>query len=259
MRRIGRRAAVLAAAAVVCLGAGAARGETVMLFAAASTAQAIEEVVAAYEASHADRVKAVFAASSTLARQIAQGAPADIFLSANRDWMDYLEERGLLGVGSRVHPLANRLVLIAPAASATVQPVDAETDFSALLAGGRLAMGDPGHVPAGIYAKAALERLGHWPRLAGRLAYTSDVRGALALVERGEAAAGIVYATDAALSERVRVIGSFPAELTPPIAYALALVGQEPRRAARRFYDFLLGPEARRLFLRHGFLAPDRP
>jgi molybdate transport system substrate-binding protein len=250
------RLPVFSLALMFLLAAVPARAETVLLFAAASTTHAIEDMIRAYEAGHGDRIKVVFAASSTLARQIANGAPADIFLSANVQWVDYLEDRGAIAAESRVNLLGNRLVLVAPLDAVPIVDIRPGTDFTSLLGDGRLVIGDPGHVPAGLYAKAALESLGAWSGLAGRLAYAGNVRAALALVERGEAAAGIVYATDARISAGVEIVGEFPAELIPAIAYPLALTRAEPSPAARRFYDFLRSADAQRLFEQHGFIAP---
>jgi molybdate transport system substrate-binding protein len=171
-----------------------------------------------YETVARVRITASFAASSTLAKQIEAGAPADIFLSANPRWMDYLETGGHLIEGSRRDLVGNRIVLIAPEDSPLGNlKINAELDILHLLEGhSRLAMGDPAHVPAGLYAKQALQTLGLWETVANRLAPMADVRAALTLVERGETPLGLVYATDAAISERVKVVGTFPAGSRSP-------------------------------------------
>lgn len=228
----------------------------VTLFAAASATDAVNEVAEAYAARTGGSIRPVVAASSTLARQIAQGAPADLFLSANVTWMDHLAGQGMILSDSRIPLLSNRLVLIAPAASALRLRLTPGLDLAALLGDGRLAVGDPNHVPAGIYARQALEGLGLWDQVADKLAQSSNVRAALALVDRGEAVAGIVYETDAAISPRVRIVDSFPSGVTPKIVYPLAIVAGHDRPAVRRFYQFLQSAEATAIFSKHGFTRP---
>lgn len=257
------------------LAAGPALAGEVTIFAAVSTGNALEDLAERYMAAGGGRVRTVLAASSTLAKQIAQGAPADLFLSANPAWMDYLAARGALDPAGRVDLLGNRLVLIAPRADHQGDPaqeggpgddlgeIDAARLGDFLLAerpeAKPLVIADPNHVPAGIYGKAALETLGLWPRLARRAVRTADVRAALALVDRGEAAAGVVYATDAAISPRVRIVGRFPAGSHAPIVYPLALVGESASDAALQFYDYLRGTDAAEVFRAHGFLVPSEP
>ena len=264
-RSLGRRS-LLAAALTLLLTAATdhATGraaEPVTLFAAASTTDAVSEIAELYEHETGQSVRAVFAASSTLARQIAQGAPADLYLSANPRWMDHLAEKDLIEPGSRLDLLGNRLVLIAPAGSKVAKSkVDVEIapgfDLAGLLGDRPLALADPDHVPAGLYAKAALAQLGVWPQVAGRAAYAAHVRAALALVDRGEAATGIVYATDAAIARRVRVLGRFPAASHPPIRYPLAMVAGRRSAAVEAFHAFLQGPEAAGRFRARGFTLP---
>jgi molybdate transport system substrate-binding protein len=249
----------------LALSTGTARAGEVTVFAAASTSAALEDLAERYMAAGGGRIRMVFAASSTLAKQIAQGAPADLFLSANPAWMNYLTERGAVDPMSRVDLLGNRLVLIVPLTGAGKSNHPGEVD-SAWLAdlvlgegSGPLVIADPGHVPAGMYGKAALDALGLWQKLAGRAVRTADVRAALALVDRGEAAAGVVYATDAAISHKVRIVGRFPAGSHPPIVYPLALIAGRPSAAALRFYDHLLSAEAAEVFRAHGFLVPPEP
>ena len=249
------RAAVARAALVAALASALvpmARAE-VLLFAAASTASAVSEVIALYAAGKGERVRASFASSGTLARQIALGAPANVFLSANRRWMDYLDRRRLIVSGSRLDLFGNRLVLIAPKASAIVLAIGPGFALLRALGDGRLAVADPAHVPAGLYARQALTALGVWDAIAPRTARAGDVRGALALVARGEVPAGIVYATDLRVSRRVRLIGTFPPSSHTPITYPAALVAGQDTRAAHRFYVFLMSGAALRVFARHGF------
>ncbi|MFQ5775973.1 MAG: molybdate ABC transporter substrate-binding protein [Kiloniellaceae bacterium] len=249
----------MAIASLVGVGGGPGRAERpVTVFAAASTANAVQAVAAAFAAEGGGAVRTVFAASSTLAQQIARGAPADLFLSANNAWMDALARKGVIDPASRIDLLGNRLVLIAPRRSRLEVALAPGFALAAALGEGRLAMGDPGHVPAGIYAKAALERLGVWDELAPKAAFAGDARAALALVERGEAAAGIVYATDAAIGARVRVVATFPADGQGPIVYPLAVVAGRRSPAVEAFYRFLRGPRARAIFRAQGFIAPAR-
>ena len=241
----------------VSAGPGTAAAETVTLFAAASTTDAVNDIAEAFAAETGGSIRPVVAASSTLARQIGQGAPADLYLSANVRWMDHLTEQGLIERQSRLTLLSNRLVLAAPGDSDLQVTLSRDADLAAKLGDGRIAIGDPAHVPAGIYAQEALEALGLWQDLTGKLAQTANVRAALALVERGEALAGIVYATDAAISRRVRVVDVFPAAVTPEISYPLAIVTGRDRPAVRRVFEFLQGETAAAIFRRHGFtVAP---
>lgn len=253
--------ALLAGLALLLALTGTARAEPLTMFGAASLTDALQEAGAAFEAETGIPVRFSFAASSTLARQVEAGAPADMVALASAEWMDWLAERGLVLADSLAAPIRTELVLVAPADSPAA-PLDlaAGADLPALLGpDGRLAVGDPEHVPAGIYARAALEHLGLWPALEPRLARADNVRAALALVERGEAPLGIVYATDAAAVPGLKLLGRFPADSHPPIAYPFALVappdGAAPERmaAARRFLDFLTGDAGLALFERHGF------
>jgi molybdate transport system substrate-binding protein len=227
----------------LALAAGAAHAQQpVLVFAAASLRNALDEVNAAT----ASRVTVSYAASSALARQIEAGAPAQVFISADIEWMDYLEKRALLQPGTRRDLLGNRLVWIVPAAAATpARPLEA-------LGTGRLALADPQHVPAGKYAKAALEKLGSWAAVSGRIAAAENVRAALALVARGEAPLGVVYETDAKAEPKVRIAGRIDGDLHPPIVYPAALLrGATP--AAAEYARFLAGPQARTIFKKHGF------
>ena len=240
-------------AAIALAVAPAHAAETVLLFAAASTTDAVAEAIARYRAETGAEVTASFAASSALARQIENGAPAHLFLSSNVEWVDYLEGKGLLVPESRRDLLGNRLVLVAPADSRVEVSIGPDLALAALLGDGRLAIADPDHVPAGRYARAALESLGLWPEVEGRTVRTLDVRAALALVERGEVPPGIVYATDVTACRACRTVAVFPESSHPPIRYPLALVAGQAGPAARAFYDFLASPAAAAIFARHGF------
>ena len=227
----------------------------VLIFAAASTTEAVSAAAEQFSSTGVDRVRGVFAGSSTLAKQIENGAPADIYLSANPAWMDYLGAGKHIIPASRRDLLANRLMVIAPAKSKTSDILMTEVDILAALGGGRLAMGDPDHVPAGIYARQALSALGLWQTLQDRLIRTADVR-----VARGEVPLGIVYASDvnsdAGAFDGIRVVAALPAAGHEPIRYAIALVAGRNNSAAQRFLDFLATPEMAALFRRHGFALP---
>ena len=227
---------------------------SITVFAATSLNEALRALAAASETAGITP-RLVFAASSTLARQSEQGAPADVFLSADQVWMDYLATRDLILPETRVTPIGNALVLIAPAETARPLTLVPGVDLLGQLGPqGRLAIGDPAHVPAGRYAEAALRWLGQWPAMAQRTARAENVRAALLLVERGEAPLGIVYATDAAASPGVRVIGQFPPACHPPITYPFALTRRAAgNREARALLDILAGPVAAPVWARHGF------
>lgn len=227
----------------------------VVVFAAASTTNAITEIGKRYKTRRLGHITPSFASSSTLAKQIANGAPADVYLSANKKWMDFLEEKDAVAKASRFDLLGNRIVLIAPLQS-SIQAVQVKQglDLAALLGGeGRLSMGDPDHVPAGMYGKMALQTLGLWQQVANRLAPMKDVRAALVLVERAEAPLGLVYTTDAAISKKVCVVGTFPVESHPPIVYPVAAVSGGKTDATARFLNFLKTPAARAVFAAYGF------
>ena len=252
MRAIAVAALGLAALAAlyVVRGSLAAEVPPVTVFAAASLTPALTEIAARLEEEKGVEVHLVFASSGVLARQIANGAPADLFISANRQWMDWLVARGLID-GPPIALFGNRLVLVQPADAS--ESIALDNTLPARLGDGRLAIGDPGHVPAGIYAREALETLGLWPRLEHAAVFLPNVRAAMLLVERGEAAAGIVYASDAALTDKVRVAATFPPESHAPIVYPAGIVADGRRQAAPEFLRYLQGPEARAVFRRHGF------
>ena len=251
-RRVAVALAVLVAAALPAR-TGATAEDRVAVFAAASLTAALTAVLARHADPEGARAVPVFAASSTLARQIAAGAPADLFLSAHPAWLDYLAAHERIDPTSRVDLLGNRLALIAPRDAPLDLVIGPGFALGRALGDGRLAIADPAHVPAGVYGRAALVALGAWHGVAARLAPAADVRGALALVERGAAPAGIVYESDARASRRVALVGLFPAASHPPIRYPLAMVAGRDRPASRRLYDFLQGAEAAAIFSAHGF------
>ena len=230
----------------IALLATGARAQTIL--AAASLKDALDEVAAAYPG----KPVLSYGASSALARQIENGAPADLFISADLDWMDYVEKKGLLAPGSRRNLLGNRLVLIAPAKQP--QKVTPAPGFAIAeaLGNGRIALAEPNSVPAGKYAKAAFEKLGVWDQVAGRVAAAENVRAALALVARGEAPLGVVYQTDANAERGVMVAGIFPADSHPPIVYPAAVL-KTSKGGGAPFLDFLSQPRARAIFEKHGF------
>lgn len=232
----------------------AERGPVVM--AAASLQEALTAAADAWAAKGHARPLLSFAGSSALARQIVAGAPADLFLSADEPWMDAVAKAGLLRPGTRTTLLGNRLVLVGPASGRLRLTPAPGFPLARALGGGRLALADPDAVPAGKYAKAALTALGVWRGVAGRLAPAENVRAAMALVEHGAAPLGIVYATDARASKRVRVVGVFPASSHPPIRYPVALLKASRHPDAMGFRNFLASREGRAIFARYGFSAP---
>ena len=249
-RRLLLLALFLAAQVAV---ASAAAAKDVVVFAAASLKNALDEASAAYERQTETKVLISYAASSTLAKQVESGAPADLFISADLDWMDYLQKRSLIRAESRVTLLGNKLVLIANATSTAKIEIAPGFALADLLGNGRLSMADPGAVPAGKYGKAALEKLGVWASVADKLAPAEDVRAALLLVSRGETPLGIVYATDAAADKGVRIVAAFPEDSHPPIVYPAAELATSANLAATAFLEFLKSDRARPFFERQGF------
>ena len=233
---------------------GVMGADTLTVFAAASLKNALDDVARAYTAKNRIKVVGSFASSSTLAKQIEIGAPADVYLAANVKWMDYLQQRDAIETGTRGNLLRNRLVLVAPGSSSVSVRIQKGFPIHKLLGDGRLAMGDPDHVPAGIYAKAALASLGVWQSVESRLARAENVRAALALVARGEAPLGIVYATDARADPSVKVLGEFPDGSYPDIVYPAAVTARAANRnEAGKYLRFLRSGEAAAIFERHGF------
>jgi molybdate transport system substrate-binding protein len=236
-------------------GSAALPQPSLLVFAAASLTDALEEADRAFTADSHIAVKTSYAGSSVLAKQIEAGARADVFVSADREWMDYLEKHGLLRPGTRRDLLGNALVLIAPADSPVQLKIAPQFALAAALGSGRLACADPDSVPAGLYARAALTALGVWEAVSPRLARAENVRAALAYVARGEAPLGIVYQTDALADKHVRVVDVFPADTHPPIIYPAAATSAA-RPESARYLDFLRSERARQIFTRYGFSAP---
>lgn len=248
---------ILPLTAMLILTALPLRAEEITVFAAASLRNAMDQVAATYIQKTGDQVTLSYAGSSALARQIGQGAPADLYLSASVDWMDNLEAQALVRPETRVDLLGNRLVVVAHAADGAAS--DNPAAVLAALGEGRLAVGAVDAVPAGIYARQALTALGLWPQVQGRLAQADDVRKALALVALGEAPLGIVYATDAAAEPRVHVVATFPEGSHDPIIYPAAIPAEAPHPdAAQAFLSYLTGDAARALFEAQGFTVLDQ-
>jgi molybdate transport system substrate-binding protein len=231
-----------------------AHAQQLTVMAAASLTDAMKDISVPWEKAGHKPLQMSFGASSTLARQIEQGAPANVFASADEKWMDYLAERKLIAADTRKSLLGNEVVLVVPVGKPQHVAIAPGFDLLGMLgADGRLAVGDPAHVPVGIYAEQALKKLGLWDRIVPRLARTEDVRAALRFVELGEAPVGIVYATDAAISKGVNVAGTFPANSHDPVTYPFAVVKAGDNPEARALMTFLEGPQAREIFVRRGF------
>jgi molybdate transport system substrate-binding protein len=251
MVAIGRRAVLLFLLMSFARAFGAEQPLTV--FAAASLKTALDQVDRSFSDQTGIAVRTSYAASSALARQITQGAPADVYASADVDWMNDLEARKLIRSGTRTDLLGNRLVVVAARDSAISTLALNSASFAAALGGRRLALAEPTAVPAGRYAKAALQSLGLWDGLRSELAPTENVRAALRLVARDEAPLGIVYATDAAADPTVKIVARFPPDSHPPIVYPFAATASGDAGRARTYLEFLRGPSARAIFESQGF------
>jgi molybdate transport system substrate-binding protein len=248
--------AALAVALSVFSGVGSpAAAEPVTVFAAASLKEAMDEQARRFEGETGNKVVVSYGGSNALARQIEAGAPADVFISADLDWMNYLARGGGLVPGSRQNLLRNDLVLIAPAASKTTLRIAPRFKLAGALGGEKLAMANPDSVPAGKYGKAALTALGVWASVERQIAGTDNVRAALSLVARGEAALGIVYKSDALAEPGVRIVDTFPEATHAPIIYPVALVAPQKGPAAKALLDFLRSAPARAVWVRYGFTA----
>jgi len=244
----------IGAVATVSLAGQAVAAENITVFAAASLTNALQDIATRYQQGKEVKIVSSFASSSTLARQIEQGAPADLFISADQQWMDYAAQKKSIDEASRYTLLGNELVLVAPAeAKSPPVTLSKKTDWKSLLQGQRLSVGDPDHVPAGIYAKEALQSLGAWTTLEPMLARGNSVRAALALVERNEKPYGIVYGSDAVASSKVAVVGVFPADSHKPVEYPMAKVKGHDSASVTAFYHYLKGPEAAAVFKHYGF------
>lgn len=244
---------LLLSAAILAGFAAHASAEAVNVFAAASLKNAVDAVSEAWKAEAGKETKNTYAASSALAKQVEQGAPADVFISADLDWMNYLDEKKLIKAGTQKLLLGNALVLVAPKDSGLKLELKEGADLAGALAGGKLAVGDVKAVPAGKYAKAALEKLGLWAAVEKHLAQSENVRAALALVARGEARFGIVYASDARAEKEVEVAGVFPQDSHAPIVYPAAVIVSSTNPDAEAFVTYLSSPKAQEIFTAQGF------
>ncbi|WP_100958977.1 molybdate ABC transporter substrate-binding protein [Bosea sp. FBZP-16] len=246
---------------VACFtGPAFAQSKQLVVFAAASLKNALDEATANWvKDSGKPAPKISYAASNALAKQLEHGAPADLFLSADLNWMDYAQQKNLIVKESRVSLLANRIALIAPSDAKTTATVAPGVDLSAALGQGRLAMGNVDSVPAGKYGKAALEKLGSWDKVKDKVAQADNVRAALLLVSRGEAPLGIVYTTDAAADPKVKVIATFPEDTHPPIVYPVAITKESANPDAQAFLTWLRGNGAKASFEKQGFTVLNKP
>lgn len=258
MKRNGLALMALATGAMMLAAPAARADEQVVVFAAASLKNALDEVNKACEKDVGEAAKISYAASSALAKQIEEGAPADVFISADLDWMKYLSDKKLTKSDTEVKLLGNQIVLVAPKDSKAEVKIEKGFDLAKLIGDGKLAMGDFKAVPAGKYGKAALESLGAWSSVEGKVAQAENVRAALKLVATGEAAAGIVYQTDANAEKGVKVIGVFPEETHPPIVYPVAQTAESKDKDTPAFLKCLRSAKAGELFKAQGFtlLAP---
>lgn len=233
--------------------APAQAAEKVTVFAAASLKNALDAINGEWLKQTGKEAIVSYAASSALAKQIEQGAPADVFISADLAWMDYLADKKLIKADTRSNLLGNRIVLVSGKSDAPAVEIEPGLDLAGLLGDGRLAMGAVDSVPAGKYGKAALEKLGLWPNVAGKVAGAESVRAALLLVSRGEAPYGIVYRTDATADANVKVVGTFPEDSHPPIIYPVAITADSRNADAAAYLEFVRSPEAAALFQAEGF------
>jgi molybdate transport system substrate-binding protein len=255
-----RRLLVLACLLVALAPQGAAAQQPITVFAAASLRNALDDVDAAFTKATGTKVTASYEASSALARQIEQGAPADVFISADLRWMDYAAERKLIKPDTRVNLLGNTLVLIAPKDSRLDHVAIGEGFDIARLAGdGRIAVADVKAVPAGLYAKAALTKLGAWAAAEPKLAQAENVRATLAFVARGETPLGIVYETDARIEPKVKIVGIFPADSHPAVTYPVAATASTTKPGVPNYLDFLRSKQARDIFETYGFSVLVKP
>ncbi len=227
---------------------------TITIFAAASLKTALDGAAAAYEKSTGNKAVISYAGSSALAKQIEQGAPADIFISADLDWMDYVQKAKLIKDDTRFNLLGNELVLIAPKSSTVELKIGKDFPIAAAIGDGKLAMANVKAVPAGKYGSAALQKLGVWSAVESKVAQADNVRAALALVAQGEAPLGIVYQTDATAEPKVKIVDTFPEDTHPPIIYPIAIIGATKNGdAAKAFINYLKSADAQAFFTKQGF------
>lgn len=250
------RHAIRAVAALLILGVvnapRSARAEEIVVFAAASLKDALDHAVGMFQQQGGDKVSVSYAASSALAKQIESGAPADIFVSADLEWMDYLQQRNLIKAETRKNLLGNHLVLVAPVQSDITVEIKPNFPLASLIGDGHLAMADPDAVPAGKYGKAALEKLGVWSSVEKRVVRAENVRAALFFVSRQEAPLGIVYRTDAAADKGVKIV---PEDTHPPIVYPIAVATNSTNATAGKLLSLLESPAAKKMYEKHGFVV----
>lgn len=256
---IRRRSILAIAAALVFSGAvslpvqPAAAADKVIVFAAASLKNALDAIAAAYKAEKGTEIAISYAGSSALAKQLESGAPADLFVSADLDWMDHVQKANLIKVETRKNLLGNTLVLVAPTDSAAAIEIKPGFDLAGAVGDGKLAMADVKAVPAGKYGKASLEKLGAWAAVESKVAQAENVRAALALVASGEAPFGVVYQTDATAEPKVKVVATFPEDSHPPIIYPIAQIAASTNPAAADFLQYVESPAAAAVFEQQGF------
>lgn len=253
MRSLKGALSSLALALYLTVASPLATAADVTVFAAASLKEAMDEQAKQFEASTGNKVIVSYGASNALAKQIEAAAPADIFISADLDWMDYLDQRHLLAPNTRVNLLRNTLVLIAPSSSNSTLKIAPNFGLAAALGADKLAMANPDSVPAGKYGKSALEKLGVWTSVEKQVARADNVRAALVLVSRGEAPFGIVYKTDALADRRVKVLDTFPPDSHPPIVYPVAVLAVSKSAAAKPLLHYLRSAPARPVWEKYGF------
>ena len=251
---MAKRLLLLACLILVLAPEGAVAQQSITVFAAASMKNALDDVDAAFTKASGIKVTASYEASSALAKQIEAGAPADVFISADQRWMDYVSEHKLIKADTRVNLLGNKLVLIAPKDSKLDHvAIGQGFDIAKLAGDGRIAVADVKAVPAGLYAKAALEKLGAWKAAEPKLAQGENVRATLAFVARGETPLGIVYETDARIEPKVKIIGVFPANSHPPVTYPVAATANTTKADVPKYLDFLRTQQAKGIFEKYGF------
>jgi molybdate transport system substrate-binding protein len=253
MRPLRNLVLLWALSTAIAFASSAAIAATVTVFAAASLKEAMDEQARQFEAKTGDKVVVSYAGSNVLAKQIEAGAPADVFISADLDWMDYVEQHKLLTPDTRFNLLRNVLVLIAPASSTSTLKIAPNFGLAAVLGSDKLAMANPDSVPAGKYGKSALETLGVWSAVESHIARADNVRAALALVSRQEAPFGIVYKTDALADKGVKIVDTFPANSYPPVIYPAAMVATSTGTAPKALLDYLRTAPAVAVWEKYGF------